>query len=457
MSVNEKVRRAAVAGQFYPSAPDELRRDVEACLADEEAGAPARPAGVLIAPHAGYVFSAPVAAKVYACIPRDTKTVFLIGPSHHKPFSGVHLTGADYYETPLGRVGVDKEIVSQLMRNPLCSNQPGAEEKEHCLEVHLPFLQVLLDDFTIVPLLTGKVDAKRAAETLLPFLNDTAIVIASSDLSHFLNQEQARETDDATVSTILSGDADGFMDGCGETAMRAVMHIAASKGLVPELLDVRTSFETAPQYCDPYRVVGYAAVAFVKNDAGGDDDHEFTPQEKKYMLELSRKTLEAAVSGKNAETAKPESLKLTQFRGCFVTLKIMGGLRGCIGNIEPIRPLYKSIVENTISAAFHDPRFPKVKAAEVGDIGIEVSVLTKPAPLEFDSPSALLSKLIPFEHGIILKFGAMRQSTFLPQVWEQLPNKIIFLEHLAMKAGMEKDDWKRAEVWFYKAVHFSEN
>jgi len=457
VSVEKKIRKAAVAGQFYPSSARVLRDDVAAYLAAEETGAPQQESSIMIAPHAGYVFSAPVAAKAYVRIPRNTKTVFIVGPSHHKWFEGVYVTDTDGYETPLGTVRVNRQIAEQLAAHPLSVKAQGAEDKEHCIEVHLPFLQTLLGDFTIVPVLTGKVDAKDAAEMLMPYLNDTSILIASSDLSHFLTQEQAREVDDVTVSTILSGDLDGFMDGCGDTVMRIAMYLAESRGgLTAELLDLRTSFETAPQYSDQEKVVGYASVAFVKREAADDGADDFTPEEKSYLLELARDTLESAVNGREAKAQPPKSHKLTLYYGCFVTLNAFGRLRGCIGNIEPVRPLYKAVVENAINAAFHDPRFPQVKADELGDITIEVSVLTKPAPLDFESPDDLLSKLISFEHGVILKFGNRHRSTFLPQVWEQLPNKIIFLEHLAAKAGMGKDDWKTAEVWVYRAVHFSE-
>ena len=450
---SEKTRKAAVAGQFYPLAPDALRAEVKKYMAD--AGGSSPPANIVIAPHAGYVYSAPVAAKAYARVSRDAKTVFLIGPSHHKWFNGLHVTGAEYYETPLGAVEVNREIVKQLTAHPLCLRAQGAEEKEHCLEVQLPFLQSLLGKFTIVPLITGKVSAKAVAEMLLPFLDDTALLVASSDLSHYLPQEQARETDDATVSTVLAGDAEGFMEACGETAMRVAMEAAARKGLVAELLDARTSYETAPEYGDSKRVVGYAAIAFVKPDAADGAD-DFEPREKKYLLDLARKTLESIVRGDDSPPPKPDIARLARNYGCFVTLNSHGRLRGCIGNIEPVKPLYKSVYDNTINAAFHDPRFPKVRAAETGDITIEVSVLTRPAPLEFKSPEDLLEKLVPLEHGVILKMGA-RQSTFLPQVWEQLPDKQMFLEHLSMKAGASKDEWKRAEVWVYKAVHFSES
>jgi len=458
MAVDEKIRKAAVAGRFYPASPKELRDDVEKYLAAAASTTP--PVNIMIAPHAGYVFSAAVAACAYARASRVARTVILIGPSHHKRFDGVHVTDAKYYETPLGKVEVNQEINSKLSKNPLCLRAPGAEENEHCLEVQLPFLQVILGagKFTIVPLITGNVGAKAVAEMLSPFIDDTTMVVASSDLSHYQPQSDARDIDDATISTVVSGNSDGFMEACGETAMRVVMEIAAKRGLAAELVDARTSYETAPEYGDPHRVVGYAAIVFTKNDASGGGAEDFNQQEKDYMLKLARETLSSAVhDGKITPPSKPkpELSRLAQNFGCFVTLNSHGQLRGCIGNIEPIKPLYKGIADNAVNAAFHDPRFPEVKASELGDIKIEVSVLTKPAPLGAKSPDEILNKLIPFEHGVILKLGS-RQSTFLPQVWEQLPDKVMFLEHLAIKAGAGRNDWKRADVWVYRAVHFAE-
>jgi len=445
MSVDEKIRKAAVAGRFYPASPEELRSDVEKYLA--AAAPPSVPPSVniLIAPHAGYVFSGAVAASAYARASRSARTVILIGPSHHKRFDGVHVTGARYYETPLGRVEVNREINEKLSKHPLCLRAAGAEESEHCLEVQIPFLQVILGEgkFTIVPLITGNVGAKAVAEMLLPFIDDTTMVVASSDLSHYQPQRDARDIDDATISTVISGNAEGFMEACGETAIRVVMEIAAKRGLAAELIDARTSYETAPEYGDPHRVVGYAAIAFVKSGAAGDVAEDFNQKEKEYMLKLARETLTAAVRGGDMHPSPPkpkaELSRLVQNYGCFVTLNSHGQLRGCIGNIEPIKPLYKGIADNAINAAFHDPRFPKVRAAELGEIKIEVSVLTRPAPLGAKSADEILKKLVPFEHGVILKLGS-RQSTFLPQVWEQLPDKVMFLEHLAMKAGSERYD-----------------
>jgi hypothetical protein len=185
----------------------------------------------------------------------------------------------------------------------------------------------------------------------------------------------------------------------------------------------------------------------------------FEPHEEKYLLGLARGALESVVYNKNMPDPQidglPGKLKFTQERGCFVTLTISGRLRGCIGNIEPAGQLYKSIMSNAVNAGMHDPRFPKVSASELGHINIEVSVLTAPEPLLFSSPEELPQKLEPCVHGVILKSGYHR-STFLPHVWEQLPDKITFLEHLSLKAGIGKDEWKNAEIWVYKTVHFRE-
>lgn len=187
----------------------------------------------------------------------------------------------------------------------------------------------------------------------------------------------------------------------------------------------------------------------------------FEPDEEKYLLDLARGALSSAVNDKDIPEPKPDELpyqlKFTQERGCFVTLTTLNGrLRGCIGNIEPNGPLYKSIINNAVNAGMYDPRFPQVSLAELDHIKIEISVLTVPRPLAFSSSGELLSKLKPCVHGVILKIGYHR-STFLPHVWEQLPDKVTFLEHLALKAGAGKDEWKKSEVWIYEAVCFGEH
>jgi MEMO1 family protein len=462
LSENATVRRAAVAGSFYEKNPKLLRDIVLRYLAD---GRPlAEPSRLLVCPHAGFVFSGPVAAKGYATIDNAVKRVIIIGPSHHKAFRGVAVSRFEQYETPLGKVPVDRRVVDALKKEDLVAVAEGFDEPEHCLEVQLPFLQVQLNNFTVVPVLTGHVDPGAIAELLLPFFDDTTAVIASSDLSHYEHQDRARSIDDVTIETILAGDENGLITACGDVPIRIVMRLGKLKDLHPVKLDARTSYETAPGHCPESRVVGYAAIAYVsekaatafnkEREATGSGD-AFTDREQKLLLHLARESLEASVRGKG--TAVPESLPNTfrEHRGCFVTLTKNGQLRGCIGYIEPIKPLTQAVLENAGNAALRDPRFPAVTADELDDITVEVSVLTRPQPLSYNDPEDLLEKLVPGRDGVILEKGG-HHSTFLPQVWEQLPDKKAFLEHLSQKGGMPRDGWKTAKVKTYRAVHFSE-
>jgi AmmeMemoRadiSam system protein A len=176
---------------------------------------------------------------------------------------------------------------------------------------------------------------------------------------------------------------------------------------------------------------------------------------KAFLLNLARQSLDACVTGRPMpKPANPPEITKKD-RGCFVTLTKSGVLRGCIGYIEGIKPLFEAIIDNAKNAALSDPRFPEVTPEELSGIRIEVSVLTPPEPLEYKDSQDLLNKLVPNQDGIILQSG-FHQSTFLPQVWEQLPDKIDFLEHLSMKGGMPKDGWKTASVKRYRAIHFQE-
>jgi uncharacterized protein len=187
----------------------------------------------------------------------------------------------------------------------------------------------------------------------------------------------------------------------------------------------------------------------------GGSQEDLSADVKAFLLKLARQNLNAAVNGQPPVVPPDPPAVTRDLRGCFVTLTKKGNLRGCIGYIEGIKPLYQAVVDNAKNAALEDPRFPEVKPEELGDITVEVSVLTKPEPLLYKDPQDLLDKLIQGEDGIILSKG-YHQSTFLPQVWEQLPDKVEFLEHLSMKGGMPSDGWKTAEVKRYRAIHFQE-
>src|SRR5690554_1218519 len=464
----EIIRKPAVAGQFYNSDAGALEKEIGSYL--KGCNKNVSNSRLLICPHAGYMFSGPVAASGFAAMDKNTRRVFLIGPSHYQYIDGIGITAVDYYQTPLGKIKVDREITDKLLADPdVDALSLNNQDREHCIEVQLPFLQVVLNDnFSIVQILTGNMDPKSIADLIFPYIDDNRVVMASSDFSHYYSQDKARKVDDKTIETILSGNTELEIDACGKLAIKAVMYLAKRMKLSPILQDARTSYETAPAACSKSRVVGYASIAYCsgKNEKISQNSAEkrtnekdkksfFEPHIKKILLDLARENLEAAVYGKKAVIPKVLPPQIKENRGCFVTLTIDGQLRGCIGYIEPIKPLYQAVMDNACNAALKDTRFTPVKSKELEKIKVEVSVLTRPQILQYTDPDDLLNKLIPGVHGVILEKGPYK-STFLPQVWESLPDKKNFLQHLSIKGGMDSDGWKTANVKTYKAFHFQE-
>jgi AmmeMemoRadiSam system protein A len=245
------------------------------------------------------------------------------------------------------------------------------------------------------------------------------------------------------------------------------MALAKKMKMVPTLLDARTSYETAPQSGPATRVVGYASIVYVEDKEGSTfldkkeknnlETKSLSDGTKKYLLTLARQALELATNDKTM--SEPDVAVVPQEArdkaGCFVTLTMKGQLRGCIGYIQGIKPLYLAVMDNARNAALNDPRFSPVTSGDAAQIVVEISVLTEPEPIVYKDPQDLLQQIVPGQDGIILQ-KENHQSTFLPQVWEQLTNKVSFLEHLSIKGGMSADAWKSAYVKRYRAIHFSE-
>lgn len=464
----EVVRKAVVAGRFYQADPVELKKEIDSYI--EENKKSASGSRILICPHAGYIFSGSVAASAYSTVNKNIRRVILLGPSHYFYIDGIGIGTENYYQTPLGKIEVDKDITDKLLESPgVHALQNLYNDREHCLEVQLPFLQTVLDDgFRIVPIITGNMESSKIAELIFPYIDNSTIVIVSSDLSHYKSQNEARKIDDRTVEAILAGNINGQIEACGELAIKTAMYLAKKMNLSAELLDTRTSYETAPSECSKIRVVGYASIVFhskssknvsvkpEKNtDSNKEQDSFSSPHIQKFLLELARSSLEASVNWKKTIIPKDLPKIVKENSGCFVTLTINEKLRGCIGYIEPIKPLYMAVIDNACNAALNDPRFPSVKSDELDQIRVEISVLTKPEVLKYSDPDDLLNKLIPEKHGVILEKGPY-ESTFLPQVWESIPDKVMFLRELSLKGGMDSDGWKSAVVKTYQAIHFIE-
>lgn len=486
----KRVREPAVAGLFYPADAKRLSATLDRLLAGAETQSLGK-LRALICPHAGYEYSGPTAAFSYKQLAGgDVRTILLMAPSHYALFDGVSVLDADAYKTPLGLVPVSPKSAELAnvkpfrleprggVRRPPWAGQspkkPGPREEdtpetwEHSGEVQVPFLQKTLTNFSLVSLVFGQVDPKAVAERLANHLDEQTVLIASSDLSHYHPYDEARALDTGCVKAICDLDLARLKnaEACGIGPIQTLVHLAKMKGWQTKLLDYRNSGDTAG---DKSGVVGYAAIAFFEPNGGAQGEAmatgvsppqaAFNDAERKQLLALARRALEASVkTGKLPEPDIrnfPPSFVLP--RGSFVTLTKHGQLRGCIGNITPRLPLYQAIMENARAAALNDYRFEPVKPAELGELEIEISVLTEPKSLAFASAEDLLAKLRPNVDGVILKLG-FQSATFLPQVWEKIPDKVAFLDQLALKAGASRGAWREAgtKVEVYQVEAFEE-
>jgi len=474
---HQRVRAPAVAGLFYPAEMPVLSNTIHGLLASAPPHYIPRLRG-LICPHAGYEFSGPTAACAYKALAgRDVQTIIVMGPSHYALFQGASLPNADAYQTPLATVPVSEKArqlleTTPFVQEPRCPVQrppwwtqspkpapaPGEdtpETWEHSVEVQVPFLQETLTNFKILPIIFGEVDPKQVARVLAGLIDDNTVIVASSDLSHYHAYDVAKDLENHCIQAILSLDIDGMktQEACGKLPILTLMHLAREKGWKAQLLDYRNSGDVTGE---KDRVVGYSAIAFYEPAP-----ETYGDPEKKFLLNLARTTLACVATNPDWSgpelSAKDVPPKLAETKACFVTLTEHGELRGCVGHIFPLEPLYQAIEDNARSAATRDPRFLRVQPQEVDKIKIEISVLTEPQPLQFNSPEDLLGKLQPYNDGVLLKIGS-RRATFLPQVWEQIPDKVEFLNQLAEKAGCEPSAWrgKETSVFIYHIEAFAE-
>ena len=452
------IRPAAVAGMFYPGDAPSLRRDVQTMLAATPVppGAPVPKA--VIVPHAGFVYSGPIAATAYARLApaRTTITrVVLIGPAHRVAFAGIAVSTADGFDTPLGRIPIDKEAVARIATLPAVGGLDQAHAQEHSLEVQLPFLQLALDRFALVPMVAGNVDPERVAAVLDALWGgpETLIVI-SSDLSHYLDYATARGIDGATRAAIerLDPAPIGFDNACGRIGVAGLLAVAKRRALAVETLDLRNSGDTAGPRD---RVVGYGAWAFVDPAATVAPAsfaarlHAVGPS----LLALARDALDLYTrTGRTLEVPAHLSAILGEPGGAFVTLKRGGMLRGCIGSPSAWRPLAEDVIDNAIKAGHQDPRFPALTAAELDGLMISVSVLTPREAMTIPDEESLLAQLRPRIDGLLIRDGD-RGALFLPAVWEQLPEARDFLRALKHKAGMAPQHWSAGfQAWRFQAV-----
>ena len=427
------VRPAAVAGMFYPADRAELAREVSKML-DETRGtplAPGFPKG-LVVPHAGYVYSGPVAASAYALLRPAAgivTRVVLLGPCHRVAVRGLALPAAAEFQTPLGRIEVDQDAANTIRRLPQVTVNAATHAYEHSLEVQLPFLQQVLGRFKLVPLVVGDATVAEVAEVLDRLWGGAeTLIVISSDLSHYHPYKEAQAIDRDTVRAILDFRLEiDPLQACGAVPVTGFLRAAKARALQPELMDVRNSGDTAG---GRDRVVGYASVAFWDERRDFDDIHGHT------LLSLARAGIQQALGG--PAVAVPAEPWLKERRATFVTLTQQGRLRGCIGTLEANRSLGEDVVANAAGAALSDHRFAPLTTSELPSVEVEVSVLSVPTIAPSRDERELLDVLRPGVDGVIVSYRDSR-ATYLPQVWEQLPDPRQFLASLVQKAGLPAD------------------
>jgi len=462
-SENNVVRPMAVAGSFYPAERDTL----EEWFGEYFRDAPAKGEDIkaIIVPHAGYIFSGSTAACAVGEIDRSKHYdhIFLLGPSHRVSIDGASIPSVyDSYDSPFGEIAVDKTLCNELIEKHRCfTYNPAAHDKEHCIEVQLPLLKYWFDDMPpIVPIIIGTENyatLKDIAAALKPYFDGNNLFVISSDFSHYPSYDDAMKADKTTGDAIMTGKTADFIDAihandakgyrnlatsaCGQSAI-AVM-LMMMEGSTCSIRHLKYCNSGDSEYSDKDRVVGYHA--FVVETGFGLSDAD-----KKQLLSIARHSIEANF-GKGDDFKPVLNDTLKRRCGAFVTLRIDGELRGCIGHIGEDIPLHETVGRMARAAAFEDPRFDPLVERELKDIEIEISVLTPMKRIHS------IDEFVLHRDGIYIRKG-WRSGTFLPQVADEVAwDETEFVSHCSQdKAGLGWDGWKDAELYTYQAIIFHE-
>ena len=476
-----EIRPPAVAGAFYPGDSLELSRMVSWMIVHSKLSYPrVKPTG-LISPHAGYIYSGRVAAAGYKQLKGyKYSTVVVIAPSHHEYFehSAVYCRGG--YRTPLGTVEVDTLLADRIVQADgdlvRCSSRghrrKGLGMGEHSLEVQLPFLQHVLGDFRVVPIVMGQQQIKLCrtlADAVASAVGnrEDVLLVASSDLSHFHNYEEANRLDaklasfveDFNYEGLSTALAKGEVEACGGGPILAVM--MACRKLGADKVRILFQANSGDVTNEKNRVVGYLSAMLYKSDKLEDTGNQasnaggpmgLTTEEKKYLLQLARQTIMKVVNGEKAPEPRTDTPVLAEKRGAFVTIKKRGELRGCIGCIYAEKPLAETVRDMAIAASQRDPRFDPVTVDELDELEIEISVLS-PIYEVTDIDSIQVGR-----DGLIIRRGPY-QGLLLPQVATEYGwDRETFLSQTCRKAGLPPDAWKMkgTEISSFRAEVFKE-
>jgi AmmeMemoRadiSam system protein B/AmmeMemoRadiSam system protein A len=462
----DTVKKARFAGAFYPADPGELSRMINGFLEQADPLPFSGEIFALICPHAGYGYSGETAAYGYRLLRgREYKTVVILGVSHQFPLTGASIYPEGVFMTPLGGVSVDNEFTSKLLgRMKEVRFVPEAFDEEHSVEVQIPFLQVVLNDFKIVPIVMGDCSFVTL-QNLASLLNEAigqrkdVLVVVSTDLYHGYDFQELEAVDAVTLGYVKNFDAIGLyrslVNGgaqmCGGMGVVTALLLANDLGHQKAVVLKHTSSaEVAGRRIKGVWTVGYAS-CLLDNEKG--ESQMFTKEQKKALLHLARASLKEYLDSHQKIDVEEDDPSFQQHLGAFVTLREHGELRGCIGNLVSKQPLYATIRDMAVEAGTGDPRFLPVRKDELPSIEIEISVLS---PLEKIDD---VKKIRLGEHGVLVRSG-FHSGVFLPQVASETGwTKEEFLSALcSQKAGLPPDAWKdkSTDLYIFTAEVFSE-
>jgi hypothetical protein len=473
-------RQPYAAGRFYPADKEILTKNLSTLFEKCKKSSDIRVVRAIISPHAGYQFSGKIAASAFSAIPANSvyKNIFIIASSHVMYFDGASVYNCGDYITPLGKVPVNKDIANKLIHDNKVFNFPmSAHLNEHSIENQIPFIQYYFKDMPlIVPVIIGTDDkntVKKIAEALRPWFTPENLFIISSDFSHYPSYKDAVETDNLTAMSIVSGSPETFLTTlgkntskqipglvtsmCGWTSGLTLLYLAeGNKNLDIKLIDYANSGDSPDG--GKNEVVGYNAIVMIDKkqnpESVPDNSFSFSEKEKKQLFAIAKNSIQSRLFDKKEFVIDEKSIheNLKKPLGAFVTLKINGSLRGCIGRFISSEPLYSVVKESAISSAFEDPRFSPLSKDEYKNTDIEITVL---GPLRRINN---INEIVLGKHGIYIKKG-QRAGTMLPQV--AIENNWTVEEFLGFtsrdKAGLGWDGWKDAEIYIYDGIVLEDN
>lgn len=451
----ENIRKAVVAGQFYPADPGELKEMIDHFLSN----VPDKP-GLnnilgLVCPHAGYVYSGQTAAHAYKLVQgKEYDAVVVLAPSHRESIEGASIWNKGAYETPLGLVPINEVLANEIIaQEPAIQASKHGHRMEHSLEVQLPFLQQTIRNLSIIPIVIQDYslsNCQRIAQAITRVIRGkNVLLIASTDLYHGENYKKCVESIKITLDQIIKMEPEqlyesfeaGESQACGAGPVVIVELIARELGANKAILLTQTNSNDVMGQRGGY-VVGYGAVAIYQNPSATKNKKEvgvdmgLSLDDKKQLLEIAKKSIESAVKGEKVPDFVVSSEILREKRGAFVTIHKKNQLRGCIGYIVGYKPLHLTVKEMAQAAALRDPRFPPVRPSELNDLHLEISVLTPIHTIKN------IDEIQVGKHGIIIERG-YNSGLLLPQVaTENNWDRTTFLEHTCQKAGLPNNSWQ---------------